>query len=92
MGVVINEDHGCLECSVPDGIHGTCINLSFPSVGATENVIIAGSRAQGTTVIMNAACEPEICDLADFLNSCGAKVRGAGEYRSDRRRKTSLWM
>ena len=79
MGVVINEDHGCLECSVPDGIHGTCINLSFPSVGATENVIIAGSRAQGTTVIMNAAREPEICDLADFLNSCGAKVRGAGE-------------
>ncbi len=79
MGVVINEDHGCLECSAPDGIKGACINLSFPSVGATENIIIAASRAKGTTIITNAAREPEIWDLADFLNSCGAKIRGAGE-------------
>lgn len=79
MGVLINEDHGCLDCSVPNGIRGTCINLSFPSVGATENIIIAASRAQGTTIITNAAREPEICDLADFLNSCGARIRGAGE-------------
>lgn len=79
MGVVINEDHGCLDCSVPDGIHGACINLSFPSVGATENIIIAAAKAQGTTIITNAAREPEIWDLADFLNSCGARIRGAGE-------------
>jgi UDP-N-acetylglucosamine 1-carboxyvinyltransferase len=79
MGVVIDEDHGCLECSVPNGIRAAGINLSFPSVGATENIIIAASRAQGTTLITNAAREPEICDLADFLNSCGARIRGAGE-------------
>lgn len=79
MGVVINENHGCLECSVPNGIHAARINLSFPSVGATENIIIAAARATGTTVITNAAREPEIWDLADFLNACGAKVYGAGE-------------
>jgi UDP-N-acetylglucosamine 1-carboxyvinyltransferase len=79
MGVVINEDHGCLECSVPNGIRAAAVNLSFPSVGATENVIITASRAQGITIITNAAREPEICDLADFLNSCGARIRGAGE-------------
>lgn len=79
MGVVINEDHGCLECSAPEGINGACINLSFPSVGATENIIIAASRAKGTTIVTNAAREPEIWDLADFLNSCGAQIRGASE-------------
>lgn len=79
MGVIINEDHGCLECSAPDGIKAACINLSFPSVGATENIMIAASRAKGTTIITNAAREPEIWDLADFLNSCGAKIHGAGE-------------
>ena len=79
MGVEINEDHGCLECSVPNGIRAAAINLSFPSVGATENIIITASRAQGITIITNAAREPEICDLADFLNSCGARIHGAGE-------------
>ena len=79
MGVVINEDHGCLECSVPEGLHGAAVNLSFPSVGATENIIITASLAKGVTVISNAAREPEIGDLADFLNSCGARIRGAGD-------------
>ncbi len=79
MGVIIHEDHGCLECSVPNGIHSAYINLSFPSVGATENIIIAAARAQGTTIVTNAAREPEIWDLADFLNACGAKIQGAGE-------------
>ncbi len=79
MGVVIDEDHGCLRCSVPDGIRGAGISLSFPSVGATENIIIAAVLAKGVTTIGNAAREPEICDLADFLNSCGARIRGAGE-------------
>lgn len=79
MGVIIDEDHGCLDCSVPNGIRGACVNLSFPSVGATENIIIAASRANGVTVIGNAAREPEIADLANFLNACGANIRGAGE-------------
>lgn len=79
MGVIIEEDHGCLKCSAPDGVKAACINLSFPSVGATENIIIAACRAKGTTVITNAAREPEIWDLADFLNACGAKIYGAGE-------------
>mgnify|MGYP000920177248 CR=1 FL=1 len=78
MGLEIVEDHGCLECSVRDGLKGANIGFSFPSVGATENVIIAASCAKGETVITNAAREPEICDLADFLNSCGAKISGAG--------------
>ncbi len=79
MGVEINEDHGCLECSAPNGIHSAAISLSFPSVGATENVMIAASISRGVTILTNAAREPEIWDLADFLNSCGAKIRGAGE-------------
>lgn len=78
MGIRIDEDHGCLNCTVPKGIQGAVINLSFPSVGATENVMIAAVLAKGTTTIKNAAREPEIVDLSDFLNSCGAKVSGAG--------------
>lgn len=78
MGIAIREDHGCLDCSVPGGIRGASINLSFPSVGATENIIIAAVLAKGETVVANAAREPEIVDLADFLNSCGAKISGAG--------------
>lgn len=79
MGAVIREDHGCLNCSVPNGLKGARISLSFPSVGATENIMIAASRADGTTVISNAAREPEICDLADFLRQCGARISGDGE-------------
>ena len=79
MGVVIREDHGRLDCTVPNGLHGSVISLAFPSVGATENILIAAVLARGTTVVNNAAREPEICDLADFLNSCGAKICGAGE-------------
>ncbi|WP_411676278.1 UDP-N-acetylglucosamine 1-carboxyvinyltransferase [Caproicibacter sp.] len=78
MGVDINEDHGCLDCVVPNGLKGAVINLSFPSVGATENIMITACLAKGKTVINNAAREPEISDLADFLNSCGAKIHGAG--------------
>lgn len=79
MGVVIKDDHGVYKCSTPDGLTGARIALSFPSVGATENIMICASIANGTTVITNAAREPEICDLADYLNSCGAKISGAGE-------------
>lgn len=79
MGAVINEKHGYLDCSVPSGLVGARIALSFPSVGATEDIMIAASLADGTTTITNAAREPEICDLADYLNKCGAKIYGAGE-------------
>ena len=79
MGVVIDEDHGKLKCFAPYGLTGATISLAFPSVGATENILIAAVLAKGTTVINNAAREPEICDLADFLNSSGAKIHGAGE-------------
>ncbi len=79
MGAEIKEHHGVLDCSAPKGLKGTKIALSFPSVGATENIILAAVTADGTTTITNAAREPEICDLADFLNKCGARIYGAGE-------------
>lgn len=79
MGADIREIHGCLDCTAPKGLKGTKISLSFPSVGATEDIMIAACLADGTTTITNAAREPEICDLADFLNKCGAKIYGAGE-------------
>lgn len=79
LGVSIQEDHGCLRCSAEQGLKGTNIAFSFPSVGATENVLLAACCAKGTTVITNAAREPEICDLADFLNACGGKICGAGD-------------
>lgn len=78
MGVVIKEEHGFLYCDTPNGLKGTDIHLSFPSVGATENIILAAATAEGETVIHNAAKEPEISDLADFLNSAGARIYGSG--------------
>ena len=78
MGVEIVEEHGFLYCDAKDGLSGTEINLSFPSVGATENIILAAATAKGLTVIHNAAREPEISDLADFLNSAGARIYGSG--------------
>lgn len=78
MGAEITEQHGYLLCEAPRGLHGADISLSFPSVGATENIMLAAVRAKGVTQIHNAAREPEICDLAEFLTSCGAKVLGAG--------------
>lgn len=79
LGVEIQESGGCLHCSTPNGIHGAYISLSFPSVGATENIMLCAACAKGTTVIANAAREPEICDLALYLNRCGARIYGAGE-------------
>lgn len=79
LGVEIAEKHGIIDCSAPKGLIGTKISLSFPSVGATEDIMIAACFAKGTTTIMNAAREPEISDLADYLNECGAKIFGAGE-------------
>lgn len=79
LGVTIKEDHGYLDCTVEKELRGTHINLPFPSVGATENIMIAASTAKGITTVSNAAREPEISDLADFLNACGAKIRITGE-------------
>ena len=78
LGVRICEEHGRISCTCPKGIRGAVIDLPFPSVGATENVMLAAACAEGDTVIRNAAREPEIADLADFLNRCGADIRGAG--------------
>ncbi len=79
LGVQVEETGGCLCCRAPNGIHGAYISLSFPSVGATENVMLAAACSEGTTVIANAAREPEISDLAAYLNRCGARIYGAGE-------------
>lgn len=79
MGVDILENHGLIECKVRDKLKGAMIALPYPSVGATENIMLAAVLAKGTTIISNAAREPEIVDLADFLKSCGAKIIGAGE-------------
>lgn len=78
LGVEICDENERIICSAPHGIKGANIHLAFPSVGATENIIITSVLSQGTTVIYNAASEPEISDLADFLNAAGAKIKGAG--------------
>lgn len=79
MGVTIKEEYGVLDCRVENELHGAKIHLPFPSVGATENIMLAAVLAKGETEIRNAAREPEIVDLARYLNRCGAKIRGAGE-------------
>ena len=77
MGVEITQGNGYLEATV-DQLKGADIYLDFPSVGATQNIMMAATMAEGTTVIENAAREPEIVDLANYLNRMGAKVVGAG--------------
>ena len=79
MGAIINEEGHELNCYTKKALNGTQIELPSPSVGATENIMITATLANGTTIINNAAREPEVCDLARFLNSCGAKIFGAGE-------------
>lgn len=78
LGVRVRDTQGELCCQVVDGLHPGQIRLPFPSVGATENAMIAACGAQGTSVILGAAREPEIQDLQIFLNAMGARVRGAG--------------
>src|SRR5262249_25374036 len=77
MGAEFSSDHGYLLADAP-ALHGAVISLDFPSVGATENVLMAAVAASGTTVIENAAREPDIVDLAEILVEMGAKVEGAG--------------
>lgn len=78
LGVKIEQGHGYIEASAPEGLKGTSIYFDFPSVGATENIMMAASLADGTTILENVAEEPEIVDLANYLNKMGAKIRGAG--------------
>jgi UDP-N-acetylglucosamine 1-carboxyvinyltransferase len=78
MGVKTIKDGGTLRFSAPNGLNGAKIQLSIPSVGATENIILAATKANGVTEINNAAREPEIVDLSNFLRSCGAKIKGDG--------------
>ncbi len=77
LGVQVKEKHGYIEAWT-DGLQGADIYLDVPSVGATENIMMAAVLAKGTTLVHNAAREPEIVDLQNFLNKMGAKVRGAG--------------
>ncbi len=79
LGVEFDIDHGFLEARTPNGLHGAHVVLDFPSVGATENLLMASVVAEGTTIIENAAREPEIVDLANMLNEMGANIVGAGE-------------
>ena len=79
LGADVNVEHGFVYASTPDGrLHGSKIYLDKVSVGATMNIIIAAVLASGRTIIENAAREPHIVDLANFLNSMGADIRGAG--------------
>lgn len=77
LGIAIGEEHGFIKC-VCEKPHGTHIHLDFPSVGATENIMLTACALKGETTITNAAKEPEICDLADFLTKMGVRVFGAG--------------
>lgn len=77
MGAEIEESHGYLHCKTK-GLKGCDIQLDYPSVGATENLILAATKAEGKTIIRNAAREPEIIDLQNYLNKAGGKVSGAG--------------
>lgn len=78
MGASFTAEHGFLEGKTRGPLRGAVISLDFPSVGATENVMMAAVAARGTTVIENAAREPEMVDLADFLTGLGARIEGVG--------------
>ena len=78
LGVVLDQQDGFIEATTPNGLKGATIYFDFPSVGATENVMMAAALAEGVTILENAAEEPEIVALASYLNKMGAKIRGAG--------------
>ncbi|HDF0923953.1 TPA: UDP-N-acetylglucosamine 1-carboxyvinyltransferase [Staphylococcus aureus] len=78
LGAEIHLENGNIYANVKDGLKGTSIHLDFPSVGATQNIIMAASLAKGKTLIENAAKEPEIVDLANYINEMGGRITGAG--------------
>jgi UDP-N-acetylglucosamine 1-carboxyvinyltransferase len=79
MGVEVTSEHGFLLAQAPNGLHGALVWLDFPSVGATETILMAAVTAEGETTIENAAREPEIADICAMLNAMGARVEGAGQ-------------
>jgi UDP-N-acetylglucosamine 1-carboxyvinyltransferase len=81
LGAEVGLDHGFIEATAPRGLRGAEINFEYPSVTATENVMMAAVLARGTTIIENGAREPEVVALADFLNLMGARIYGAGAGR-----------
>jgi UDP-N-acetylglucosamine 1-carboxyvinyltransferase len=81
LGATVHVDHGYLVAEAPSGLHGADVPLAFPSVGATENLLMASVLARGTTVLDNAAREPEIGDLATMLVGMGARIAGIGGSR-----------
>ena len=80
MGAQVSSEHGFIIAKAPAGLKGAKITLEFPSVGATENIMTAATLATGTTVIDNAAREPDVVDLGEFLVSMGAKISGLGSH------------
>ncbi len=78
LGAEVAIEHGYVVARAPDGLTGATISLDFPSVGATENILMASVRATGTTIIDNAAREPEIADICAMLGQMGARIEGAG--------------
>ncbi|HGO1917848.1 TPA: UDP-N-acetylglucosamine 1-carboxyvinyltransferase [Staphylococcus aureus] len=78
LGAEIHLENGNIYANAKDGLKGTSIHLDFPSVGATQNIIMAASLAKGKTLIENAAKEPEIVDLAKYINEMGGRITGAG--------------
>jgi len=81
LGAQVGLDHGFIKAEAPRGLHGAEINFEYPSVTATENIMMAAVLARGITIIENGAREPEILALADFLNLMGARIHGAGTGR-----------
>jgi UDP-N-acetylglucosamine 1-carboxyvinyltransferase len=81
MGAIIGLDGGMIEATAPNGLHGADILLPTPSVGATENLMLAAVLANGRTTIRNAACEPEVADLAICLAAMGAQIAGIGSHQ-----------
>jgi UDP-N-acetylglucosamine 1-carboxyvinyltransferase len=81
LGAEVELDHGFIKASAPGGLKGAEVNFEYPSVTATENVMMASVLADGVTIVENGAREPEVVALADFLNAMGARVQGAGTGR-----------
>ncbi len=81
LGAEVELDHGFIKATAPNGLRGAEVNFDYPSVTATENVMMAAVLADGMTIIENGAREPEVVDLADFLNLMGARIHGAGSGR-----------
>jgi UDP-N-acetylglucosamine 1-carboxyvinyltransferase len=90
MGADLSNEHGFVVAAAPDGLHGATIWLDFPSVGATENLLMAAVLARGVTQIDNAAREPEIVDLCAMLSAMGAGISGAGTSTIEVEGVTSL--